>query len=122
MGVFAQNTAELAISRREAFHIARLVEPGQIDPPAYAAVFTIDLEPLLEIAANGDLKVKVAQRSVLEFDGDEPAVAPLLDATCTGPKSRSLRPETAPCQPDGCRESRGISTAVGLGSFAARRT
>src|SRR5581483_2089736 len=69
-----EDAMELPVPRREALDVARLVEPRQIDPAADAAVLAVDLKTFLEIAACGDLKIEVTQRTIFVIHGDEPAI------------------------------------------------
>src|SRR5438445_13885811 len=50
--ICAKGAVELAVPGREAFHVARLVEPGQIDLALHAARFAVNLKSLLEVAAD----------------------------------------------------------------------
>src|SRR5262245_28174402 len=76
VGVFTQRAAKLTIFYREAFHVARLVKPGQKHLSGHAAVFTIDLKPLFEVAANRNGEVEMTEAAVREVDAHKPAVSP----------------------------------------------
>src|SRR5438046_8731572 len=76
VGILAQWPVKLVVLRRETFHVAGLVEPGQEHFAFGAAVFAIDAKAFLEIAARGDDQLQVAGCAVAELDVDQPAVSP----------------------------------------------
>src|SRR5713101_7600996 len=60
--ICAKRAVELAVPGREAFHVARFMEPGQIEVALHAASLAVNLEALLKVAADRNGQVKMPHR------------------------------------------------------------
>src|SRR5206468_2520355 len=86
MRVLAQRPAKMPVAHREAFDQGRLVKPGKKDLAPDAAVLAVGVKAFLEVAADGDGQIEMAQAAVGIVHADEPAVGakPLQQAGVHG--------------------------------------
>src|SRR4029453_17433102 len=91
--VRAERAMPAAIGLAENVDLAAFVVPGVIGLRENAAVLPVDLEPFMPVHAHGDRQVEMADRTVGEDGGDEPAIGaiPLVEpglAPLEGPMRR----------------------------------
>ena len=87
--VGAEQPVILVVACRKTFHLARLEIPRIETLGDHAALFAVDLEPLVPLHPYWNSQVQMAERPVGELNGDKPTVrAKLLSVIPARPGSR----------------------------------